>query len=59
MQSVFFKRKECYNLIKVELKGGNNMELKKAWQKFVSTGKVKDYLSYVKLKRESKKQKNT
>lgn len=35
------------------------MELKKAWQKFVSTGKVKDYLSYVKLKRESKKQKNT
>lgn len=31
------------------------MEIKKAWQKFVTTGKIKDYLSYVKLKRESKK----
>lgn len=32
------------------------MKLKKAWQKFVITGKVKDYLFYAKLKKELKKQ---
>lgn len=31
------------------------MNLKKAWQKFVTTGKIKDYLSYAKLKNETKK----